>query len=226
MKLEGYPLVSCLMCSRRPDLATQSIDMFLCQTYKNKELIIMVDTEEQKKDIDQYIYFDLQGVLNINVHVTKHDVLGKIRNEGIELSKGEFICVWDDDDIYSPERISTQLEAIYHHNKPACTLSRTLLYFEKDKECFLSKIQPFGWEMTLLCEKKYMPKYSEIQLGEDTQLLIELGNRQQITIIEGTYLYCYVYHDENAYPKQHYVNNITQKINLSNIKTFVNLIHP
>ena len=79
----------------RADYVAESIAMFLEQDYPNKELIIVNDCPGQT----------LEGRFP-NVRIINSPArwqhLGDKRNHAIELSNGEFIAVWDDDDVYLP----------------------------------------------------------------------------------------------------------------------------
>lgn len=77
------PLVSCIMLTtgNRPDFEAIAINCFHKQSYPNKELVI-VDGEGK---------------------------IGFKRNRGCYQANGEIIIHWDNDDIYSPDRISDQV---------------------------------------------------------------------------------------------------------------------
>ena len=90
----------------REHLLKETIDSILNQTFKDFELIIVDnyssdDTEEVVKSCNNHRirYFKNQnnGIIAIN------------RNFGIEKSKGEFIGLCDDDDIWMPDKLEKQL---------------------------------------------------------------------------------------------------------------------
>ncbi|GIX04968.1 MAG: hypothetical protein KatS3mg114_0837 [Planctomycetaceae bacterium] len=96
----GLPLVSCIMPTYgRPDYVGESIAMFLAQDYPAKELIVLNDCPRQK------LTGDFPGVRIVNVDA-RWPTLGEKRNAAIELANGEYVAVWDDDDVYLPWRLS------------------------------------------------------------------------------------------------------------------------
>jgi O-antigen biosynthesis protein len=98
------PLVSCVMatCNRR-EYAVQSVGYFERQDYPNKELIVVDDGAD-----------DLVSVLPPSdriryVRAHAGSSIGAKRNRGCELARGTVVAQWDDDDWYSPQRLSRQV---------------------------------------------------------------------------------------------------------------------
>ena len=82
----------------------RSVKSFLEQTYQNKELIIVSDG----CDITESVYKEnFSNNQNIIFEKLPKDVLfgGKIRNKGIELSTGDWICYLDTDDFLSKDHL-------------------------------------------------------------------------------------------------------------------------
>ncbi len=98
--MEDLPLVSCIMPTYgRPDYVAESVAMFLAQDYPNKELIILNDCAGQ---------VFTGNFCNIHVinETSRSPTIGEKRNRCISMANGEFVAVWDDDDIYLPWRLS------------------------------------------------------------------------------------------------------------------------
>ncbi len=110
-----FPLISCVMPTYgRPDYVNEAIQMFLDQDYPNKELVILNDCA------GQIFTCDLPpeaGVRVIN-HPERFPSLGDKRNACIELAQGEFIAIWDDDDVYLPWRLSHSYRMMTAHGTP------------------------------------------------------------------------------------------------------------
>lgn len=87
----------------------ESIESILNQTFKNFELIILNDcsTDNSKDIIEHFLSKD-----NRILFIDKKQNVGpaSLRNEGIELAKGEFIALNDSDDISLPTRFEKQLK--------------------------------------------------------------------------------------------------------------------
>ncbi|MGD9712907.1 MAG: glycosyltransferase, partial [Thermomicrobiales bacterium] len=107
---KDLPLVSCILPTygRPPGhqhLVEEAIESFLRQDYPNKELIVLNDCPGQE------LVCDAPGVQVFNV-APRFATLGEKRNAGVRLSIGEFIAVWDDDDIILPWRLSHSVDRI------------------------------------------------------------------------------------------------------------------
>lgn len=95
------PLVSCLCLTyARPQVLREAIWCFLQQDYPNKELIVVND-HHNPIVLDQ----EYPGVTLINV-TQRFANLGKKRNYTTGLASGEVLCVWDDDDLHMPWRLT------------------------------------------------------------------------------------------------------------------------
>lgn len=95
------PLVSAIMpTAGRPQYARQAAEMFLAQTWPNKELVVIDDgSRETPLPDDPAIRY---------IRVGRQGALGAKRNLACSHARGEFICHWDDDDAYAPDRIEDQ----------------------------------------------------------------------------------------------------------------------
>lgn len=95
------------------------------QTYKNLEIVVINDCSTQK----EYYNYDWEGN-GINVTHLKENSrkifsdagCGYVRNKGVEKCNGKYIAFCDDDDIWFPEKIKLQLEAM---KKTECKMSST-----------------------------------------------------------------------------------------------------
>jgi Glycosyl transferase family 2 len=98
------PRVSCLMVTKnRVHLAKRAIFCFLQQTYVNKELVIIDDSnnDELQAFIQQFSH------PQIAYHRSPSHTLslGELRNISIAKSTGAYLCNWDDDDLSDPLRL-------------------------------------------------------------------------------------------------------------------------
>lgn len=156
------PLVSCLCCTyNRPMLLGESIRCFLDQDYENKRLIVLNDQEGVQLSMDNCP--DNVSILNSPV---RFGSLGEKRNFLKSYEVGDFYCIWDDDDLYVPYRLS---ESIY-------LMQRDTQYdIIKPKDSFIS-IDNSGYQVATnrfhaqaIISKEYMDShvYPPISLGED-----------------------------------------------------------
>jgi hypothetical protein len=106
----SFPIVSCLCptFNRAPGalrLVEEAIESFLVQDYPYKELLILNDTP------GQVLCYDHPQVRIVNTPF-RCGSLGEKRNLMASLATGELLCVWDDDDISLPWRLSTSVRML------------------------------------------------------------------------------------------------------------------
>ena len=94
-----------------------AVESIKAQTYKNIEIIIVNDGSTQKE------YYNQKFDKNIKIiHIDRKDTPNwggsrpAVRNYGIREASGEYIAFLDDDDIWLPEKLELQLNAIYENN--------------------------------------------------------------------------------------------------------------
>ena len=104
------PLVSWVLCTHIwSDYLKDSIDSCLNQTYKNFELIIVINGDLidfiEEKLIENYSHDN-----RIKIYKTKISHLNFSLNLALHYSQGEYIARMDGDDISSPMRLASQVE--------------------------------------------------------------------------------------------------------------------
>lgn len=135
--MAGTPLVSCIMPTRnRRRFVVQAVAYFERQDYPSCELVVVDDGDDRVDDLvptgDRIRYVRLSG----------HWPLGRKRNLACELSGGELICHWDDDDWYSPDRISVQVAELLASGRDVCGLAEPLHYRPRTGEAWLYRSRP------------------------------------------------------------------------------------
>lgn len=98
------PVVTAIMPTRgRPLFAAGAVQMFLAQTWPNKQLVIVDDLDARSFDSPP------EGA---NVHyrlLEKRLTIGEKRNVAVAVGGGDILIHFDDDDIYSPDYIEHQV---------------------------------------------------------------------------------------------------------------------
>lgn len=108
-------MISIVMPSyNRQSYLAEAIESVLDQSYKDFELIICDDgsTDSSHRLYDYYTQKDKR----VKVVYIPHGGIAKARNEGVRASQGEFIAVFDSDDIMGRDRLKNSLKAIVGHD--------------------------------------------------------------------------------------------------------------
>ena len=91
----------------RASLLSRAIQSVLQQRYGNFELIIVDDSStDNTKDV----VLDLKDERIIYIRHDKNKGGSAARNSGIRLSRGEYIAFLDDDDVWLPDKLESQLK--------------------------------------------------------------------------------------------------------------------
>ena len=106
----SQPLVSIALCTYNGEqFLEKQIDSLLNQTYSNLQIIICDDAsqDDTKAILEDYSDSRIKKIFN-------HKNIGYIKNfeQAINLCKGDFIALCDQDDIWKPEKIETMLNSI------------------------------------------------------------------------------------------------------------------
>lgn len=195
----NLPLVSALLITKdRKEQALRAIECFLAQTHPAKELIII---DEGGRELEQAIQEMNSPLLSYHRNEKKKN-LGALRNWAVRLAKGDYICQWDDDDLYHPHKISYQLALCNKKKADACFLLRELLLDGKRKTVAISDYRL--WEGTLLARKDKMFSYPAWRKGEDYWVVHRLAQRGTLVALDFPELYLYTYHGSNTWNERHF----------------------
>lgn len=130
-------LVSVVVATYRRELELQrALASVAAQDYSCFEIIVVDDNDDAawNKKVDRVIEQFTAEFSDIRLkYIRNSPNLGsaKSRNAGIEAASGDYVCFLDDDDIYLPERISTQLDAMIKADADY-GVTDLMLYSEKD----------------------------------------------------------------------------------------------
>jgi hypothetical protein len=194
--MSELPLVSCLCVTRgREQLVSRAIATFRAQTYPHKELVVLSESPLTPPNPDVLAAgVAFHRLENSGTHVA----VGKQRNECLRRCRGEFVAVWDDDDVPHPERLMTQYRALTRsavREAKACTLERELIYDEATGDAYLSGRRT--WENAFFARRDALAAvgYAETQIGEDTAMVRAFRRRfgrRAILLLGDAHLYVYV----------------------------------
>jgi glycosyltransferase involved in cell wall biosynthesis len=105
--IDNLPLVSAVIPTyRRPELVLRAVNCALDQTYKNMEVVVVVDGP------DAEVEAALAGIQDERLQVVVNPVNSGqafCRNLGVRHANGEWIAFLDDDDLWLPEKTEKQM---------------------------------------------------------------------------------------------------------------------
>jgi len=202
------PLISCLMVTNCVDmkLIEGSIYSYVTQTYENKELIIVTNSNKRG-------YYELLELLekyencNIKTYLIDEKIsLGKLRNVTIEKSLGSYCATWDSDDLFHCDRLKDQYFQIISTNSDYCTCKHFMQYFYTTETLTMNKWYDGsitnGLLPSLMFKKNIEYCYPDLHRGEDLDFFT--CGFKGCVIENKPYLYIYTYHGKNAYCSEHY----------------------
>ncbi|MEW2258850.1 glycosyltransferase [Streptomyces sp. NPDC047869] len=198
------PTVSCLMVTKdRSSTARRAIRCFRAQTYPSLELVVVEDGTDDA--LEQHIRE--QGDPRIRHHRLPPEgrPLGELRNEAVDRATGPYVCQWDDDDLYDPERVETQMAAILALGTDACFLARERLWWPARRKLAISCARV--WEGSMVCAKDRLPRYPALRRGEDTPVAEGVVRGCRVVSVDAPELYTYVCHGGNTFDESHFAEH-------------------
>jgi glycosyltransferase involved in cell wall biosynthesis len=210
-------LVSCLLVTlpvpERLPYVKESVDAFTRQTHPSKELVVIVNggTETGRRTLINYLA-SLERP-DIRIVTPPGDLtLGHLRNIAFENAAGDVLCQWDDDDLYHPERLAKQLEALVEGGHDAVYLQEVMQFFPRSRTLYWT-----NWQATeaqahpgsLLAKRSTSVRYPvdgpNARLGEDLQVALFLKSHRSVRFLSGMpHLFIYVSHGENSWSIDHH----------------------
>lgn len=175
------PLISCLCCTYgRPIHLGEAIKCFNDQDYQNKELIVLNDQEQVT-----LILPSCPANIRIINHPKRFGSLGEKRNYIRTLANGDYFCIWDDDDLYLPHRISKSVEYITASNYDIMKPSKAIMSVNNNQYKLVSNL----FHSQACVTKKYMMNtdYPVKSVGED----IDFESNAKILSIDTKPFYIY-----------------------------------
>ena len=227
---QTYPLISCICITNdRPLLLKRAIKCFEAQNYPNKQLVISYPKKDQRTKIIIDLFLANLELDILPIARENEESVGNARNQAIAKCRGDYICVWDDDDWYHASRLSFQYNsmATIGRGYQASILTHVLLYDSTTEKAYLSF--SYTWDGSILCRKEIILQnpYAYQDKGEDTHIIKFLDSRKLLYHIhEAAFLYIYIYHGDNTWDYKHYEYFIEKSELLGNevTETIKNLI--
>jgi len=125
------PLISIVVPTHnRPVFLKKTLVSIIQQTYKNLEVLVVSNgsNEHNRKVVE-----DLQDPRVCYFEQENSGGPASPRNNGIKRAKGKYIAFCDDDDLWMPEKLQLQLEALEHNHDHGLCFTKMLRFDEKDQ---------------------------------------------------------------------------------------------
>jgi glycosyltransferase involved in cell wall biosynthesis len=213
----SVPTISCLMVTmarpQRLQPLRRSLAAYCAQTHPRRELIVVhddghaADRAAIRRAIDELERDDIRLV-------TREDQrsLGALRNISWREAQGEYVCQWDDDDLYHPERLARQLDALTGSEAVATCLQHAMQYFPATRRLYLTNwiAAPPGCKPGTLMSRRAIPiaypeAGPEARLGEDVVVLNQIRRLGDLHVHpDAPHLYVYVSHTHNVCGDAHH----------------------
>jgi UDP:flavonoid glycosyltransferase YjiC (YdhE family) len=198
---EQAPTVSCIMVTRGwSHPARWAIQCFQNQTYANRELVVV--TTNAEGDIQPYLErlgdprIRFAGVLPAST------ALGDQRNAAVDHATGQYICTWDDDDLFGADRIAAGMAALLATGAAAAFLERICVWWPS--RGLLAVTGRRDWENTMIARRDALPRYPGVNRSEDTQVVAELAARHPTVSIDDPDLFFYIVTGNNTWGADHF----------------------
>ena len=199
------PLVSALMVTRGDiSLIKRAIKLFENQTWSNKELIII--SVNKNEEIISVIE---ESSCKVEFHLAPDGLtLGDLRNISVSHSNGEYLILWDDDDLYHKNRILVMMNVIRESNADLAFLSRLQLYWISQNKLALSAERL--WEGSVTMKRSASIIYPSLNKGEDTYVVTHQIKKHKIALVHAPHLYTYCITGSNTHDENHFENIYNQ----------------
>jgi glycosyltransferase involved in cell wall biosynthesis len=209
------PLISCLtVTTDRIRLLRQAVGCYLAQTWSARELVIVAGGSVRYQDAVSHYCAQL-GRDDIRViRALPGQPLGAMRNLSLDNARGAFVCQWDDDDLYHPERLRLQYESLAAAGADACFLTETLQFFDDARElywldwAFFDRPGADGVRMvpgSMLVRRDARLRYPDTERGEDNAIRDLVFRTMKPVGLDGHgFLYVYRFLGRNVWPRRHH----------------------
>jgi len=183
--MSNLPLATCLcMTYGRPTLLGEAVKCFIDQDYSNKQLLILND----QVGVELVLENCPSNITLIN-YPARFNSLGEKRNylKGFGGSNGKdnFYCVWDDDDLYMPYRISQSVELMKNRGYDIVKARSAVMSVNNGQYKVVQNL--FHSQACITNDYMSRTRYPDVSVGED--IAFETGARVGSFDIKPIYVY-------------------------------------
>lgn len=210
----GHPLVSCLMptCDRF-SLAQRAVACFQKQTYPNKELVVVDDGADGR--LGEWV----GSLRDSRIRYTRSrgkekKFLGRLRNIALKDAQGEYIALWDDDDLSHPRRLMLQMQVTFAVSADGCFLTEQILHWPGRRQLVGIKAAGWGifWHNTMVFKKSIVAaeKFPNVKRHVDGILVRGIIPKTNIVLCHVPQLYLRTVHGANLWDDAHFEKMMRQ----------------
>lgn len=194
--------ITCLCVTRRRvALLHKAIRCYANQTYANRELVIVYDSDDA--ETRRYLQrLDDRSILPVTAPTGRRLTLGALRNLARRQGTGKYVAQWDDDDWSDPFRLEAQMRTVRTTGMPGCVLWRQTLYDYLTKQAYITFERT--WENTILVDRSVLSAYPNLTKREDTPVVEGLYRAGCLAKLDAPDLYVYTFHGKNTWDRQHW----------------------
>jgi glycosyltransferase involved in cell wall biosynthesis len=191
----------------------RSLAAYRDQTHPARELVIVMDRGAPEARAAARLAVEDLGRDDVRIIEPPGPLtLGALRNASWGAATGDFICQWDDDDLYHPQRIAAQLAALAASGGVSTCLEEVMQFFPASRRIYLTNWRAApaaAMPATLFCrataQVRYPEEGPEAALGEDLSVLTQLKGLGDFHAQPGApHLYVYVSHGRNVCGADHH----------------------
>jgi hypothetical protein len=200
--------ITCMCVTHnRVHFLRRSIQCFLNQTYPDRELVIVYQSDDEATRQFLAELHEPQ-IRPLEVPALPRLLLGSLRNIARQAGTGKYVATWDDDDWCGPTRLAEQMRAIRDTGKRGCVLARLTMYDYLTNRAYISDVRP--WEQSILVERAVLPPYPDVAKSEDTPGVDELVRQGQLCFLDQSELYIYTRHGKNTCDRRYWEYNLSR----------------
>jgi glycosyltransferase involved in cell wall biosynthesis len=201
-------MINCLTVTQagRLELLARAVADFRVQTVRERELVIIHDGNPAFHYSVLRLAADGDEAPIRVVLVAAGLCLGALRNAATEAARGDYVCQWDDDDRYHPNRLEVQLEALRSANRDCSFLADQPHLFAEHRQMYWdywynNPYPTTAIPSTLFARRASLPRYPDATRGEDSAVLAEMlaQGSKVVKLRERGYLYFYVFHGRSVF---------------------------
>jgi glycosyltransferase involved in cell wall biosynthesis len=134
MKVKGRgEVISVLACTNREDFIENIIRNFEKQTLRDKELVLILNSNEINSKRIEELLKNLQSCYQL-LQYPKEVTLGECLNKGAAAASYNYVAKMDDDDYYGPEYLDEAFGTIVQTDSDVVGKSSFYIFFKRNHE--------------------------------------------------------------------------------------------